>query len=772
MLINKLFSRKNLSSFNLLIILLLLIGSAAFPNSVLADSVMTVTTSVDEQNTNGSCSLREAIINANTNSTSGSADCAAGSGNDTIQFDGALGAATIILASTLPSITDVNNLTINGGGDITISGNDQYRILLVNSSITLDHLTLSNGRCGSCSGGGIYSSGGTVIITNSTLSDNDNSGIYIYQGLLHITNSTFSNNTSVYGGAISVFSFTDSEGTAVITNSTFLGNTSEPGGGGSSVYAYGNVTITNTVFMDNVSDRGAIYNNGMMTITDSIFLGNSAMAGGGGGIYNTNNEFLLTIKNSTFSENNAINGTGGGLSNMDGNVLITNSTFSGNTAAAGGGIFNADTATLTVANSTFSGNSVSGNGGGIYAFGILHLQNSILANSIGDEDCYNVSGNTIATNINNLIETNGVSEHMCGTPSITVDPNLGTLTGSPAYFPLSNSSPAIDAGDDAVCDASPVSNTSQNGVTRPQGDHCDIGAYEVDNIPAVTSSVRASTNPTSASNVDFTVTFSEPVIGVDPSDFSLATTGVSSAAVSGISGSGSVYTVAVNTGVGSGTLRLDVLDNDSITDLSLNPLSAGLTTGETYTISKTPIFTDVPYSYWANSYIERLYTASITGGCVLSPLQYCPDSTVTRAQMAIFLLKGIHGSSYTPPAVNGNTGFSDVAADYWAAAWIKQLAAEGITSGCGAGIYCPESTVTRAQMAIFLLKAKHGSSYSPSAATGVFTDVPVGYWADKWIERLAVEGVTSGCGNGNYCPEDSVTRAQMGVFLVKAFGLP
>ena len=84
MLINKLFSRKNLSSFNLLIILLLLIGSAAFPNSVLADSVMTVTTSVDEQNTNGSCSLREAIINANTNSTSGSADCAAGSGNDTI----------------------------------------------------------------------------------------------------------------------------------------------------------------------------------------------------------------------------------------------------------------------------------------------------------------------------------------------------------------------------------------------------------------------------------------------------------------------------------------------------------------------------------------------------------------------------------------------------------------------------------------------------------------------------------------------------------------
>ena len=107
--------------------------------------------------------------------------------------------------------------------------------------------------------------------------------------------------------------------------------------------------------------------------------------------------------------------------------------------------------------------------------------------------------------------------------------------------------------------------------------------------------------------------------------------------------------------------------------------------------------------------------------------------------MAVFLLKGMHGSSYTPPAVGASTGFTDVATDYWAAAWIKQLAAEGITGGCGAGNYCPDATVTRAQMAVFLLKAKHGSSYSPPAATGVFTDVPVGYWADKWIEQLPLK---------------------------------
>ena len=121
--------------------------------------------------------------------------------------------------------------------------------------------------------------------------------------------------------------------------------------------------------------------------------------------------------------------------------------------------------------------------------------------------------------------------------------------------------------------------------------------------------------------------------------------------------------------------------------------------------------------------------------------------------MAVFLLKGIHGSSFTPPAVGASTGFTDVPTSYWAAAWIKQLAAEGITGGCGAGNYCPDATVTRAQMAVFLLKAKHGSAYTPPAATGVFTDVPVGYWADKWIEQLASEGITGGCGTGIYCPD-------------------
>ncbi len=294
----------------------------------------------------------------------------------------------------------------------------------------------------------------------------------------------------------------------------------------------------------------------------------------------------------------------------------------------------------------------------------------------------------------------------------------------------------------------------------------------IDNAPIVLSSIRAGTSPIDVASVDFTVTFSEPVTGVDVSDFNLTTTGVSGAAVSGISGSGSVYTVTVSTGSGNGQIHLNVVNDGTIKNAALNQLAAGFFSGETYTVSKFPTFEDVPFSYWANSYIERLSSAGVTGGCSTVPLNYCPDNTVTRAQMAVFLLKGIHGSNFTPSAVGANTGFTDVATDYWAAAWIKQLAAEGITGGCGTGVYCPDNTVTRAQMAIFLLKAKHGSSYSPPNAIGIFTDVPVGYWADKWIEQLAAEGVTSGCGAGIYCPDADVTRAQMAVFLVKAFGLP
>ena len=189
--------------------------------------------------------------------------------------------------------------------------------------------------------------------------------------------------------------------------------------------------------------------------------------------------------------------------------------------------------------------------------------------------------------------------------------------------------------------------------------------------------------------------------------------------------------------------------------------------------SPVSTFADVPLSDGAWKSIEAIYSAGITGGCGVSPLMYCPSTPVTRAQMAVFLERGIHGSSFVPPAVS-STGFKDIAPDYWAAAWIKQLNADGITDGCGAGNYCPENSVTRAQMAVFLLRAKYGASYTPPSVgtTTGFSDVPANYWAAAWIKQLAAEGITSGCGASNYCPETPITRAQLAVFMTKTFNLP
>jgi hypothetical protein len=75
-------------------------------------------------------------------------------------------------------------------------------------------------------------------------------------------------------------------------------------------------------------------------------------------------------------------------------------------------------------------------------------------------------------------------------------------------------------------------------------------------------------------------------------------------------------------------------------------------------------------------------------------------------------------------------------------------------------------------MAVFLLKAEHGATFAPPACTGVFADVacPGGFAVD-YVEALAAEAVTAGCGGGNFCPDGPSTRAQMAVFLVRTFGL-
>ena len=191
-----------------------------------------------------------------------------------------------------------------------------------------------------------------------------------------------------------------------------------------------------------------------------------------------------------------------------------------------------------------------------------------------------------------------------------------------------------------------------------------------------------------------------------------------------------------------------------------------------------PVFADVPDGYPNKASIETLYHNGITGGCGTAPLRYCPENNTTRAETTVFLLKAEHGGGYTPPAVGSSTGFADVPTDYWTAAWIKQFAAEGITSGCGNGNFCPDEPVTREQLAVFMLKAKHGAAYVPPAATGsMFSDVAADYWAAAWIEQFANEiggaaMASLGCSPGLYCPQSPILRRDVAVFVVRAFNIP
>ena len=130
------------------------------------------------------------------------------------------------------------------------------------------------------------------------------------------------------------------------------------------------------------------------------------------------------------------------------------------------------------------------------------------------------------------------------------------------------------------------------------------------------------------------------------------------------------------------------------------------------------------------------------------------------------------GISYNGSAISTYRPFGDVPLDSFGAGSIEKLLDDGVTAGCGTDTFCPGQPVTRAEMAVFLLKAEHGSSYSPPACTGVFADVacPGGFAVD-WIEQLAAEGITAGCGNGDYCPKQDVKRSQMAVFLSKTMNL-
>ena len=142
--------------------------------------------------------------------------------------------------------------------------------------------------------------------------------------------------------------------------------------------------------------------------------------------------------------------------------------------------------------------------------------------------------------------------------------------------------------------------------------------------------------------------------------------------------------------------------------------------------------------------------------------------------MAGFIERAVHGA-LTPPPVYLDE-FDDVLAGSFNANYIQGLLEDGITAGCNVvpPLYCPDVPVTRAQAAVFVWRAQHGSEPPPPCTPpGTFADVPCpGGFAVDYIEGIYAEKITAGCGSSNYCPNASITNAQMAVFLVKAFQIP
>jgi hypothetical protein len=180
-------------------------------------------------------------------------------------------------------------------------------------------------------------------------------------------------------------------------------------------------------------------------------------------------------------------------------------------------------------------------------------------------------------------------------------------------------------------------------------------------------------------------------------------------------------------------------------------------------------FLDVPDSQQFNASVTTLVRNEITVG--VGGGNYGVLQNTLRQQMAVFLLKAKKGICYVPPPCNA-PAFPDVPCSSNFAPWINELVAEGITTGCGGGLYCPTNPVNRQQMAVFLLKTLEGSGYAPPDCTAAtFGDVPCSSNFAPWIYELVARNITAGCGGGNYCPLTNANRGQMSTFVVKTFDL-
>lgn len=454
-------------------------GIALAISQVLSHGAQAATITVNNLGDAGEgCTLREAI--ASVNAGANSSGCSSSNGepfgsNDTITF---ANPGTIVLGSEGELVVDksvvINASTVSG---VTIDASQNSRVMKTanQTSVTLTNLTLTGGNASD--GGAIYGGEGVEItMVDSTVTGNESSGfgggLYVYGhgSSVNIVNSEFSNNVAgTDGGAI----YLSQEGgnTLTLTNSRIVNNvaTNDEGGGIWSAGYDDVISLTDSVVMNNTAGTqgGGIYLlDGTLTLTNTTISGNSS-AESGGGVYGSSSS-NITALNSTISGNSTAEQGGGIFADSD-YLTLTNSTVSGNTAdQQGGGIFTGAITTLshsTVANNT---NGIGYTGAGVYSSGELTLTNSILADSIGGEDCANF-GSVIA-DAQSIVEDDFCGSFRSGDPGLLPLANNGGRTLTHA---LADDSIAINTGNNTTCAA-----RDQRGFTRNDR-ACDVGAFEV-----------------------------------------------------------------------------------------------------------------------------------------------------------------------------------------------------------------------------------------------------------------------------------------------------
>lgn len=197
--------------------------------------------------------------------------------------------------------------------------------------------------------------------------------------------------------------------------------------------------------------------------------------------------------------------------------------------------------------------------------------------------------------------------------------------------------------------------------------------------------------------------------------------------------------------------------------------------------ARVQTFADVPLTHPYYPYIEALYQAGYTAGCSTNPLMYCPDKNMTRAEAAVFVMRGFRGGAYQAPVPQASS-FGDVDTTSWSSKWAAALYGDGLTAGCSAPTaqnpnlprqYCPWQGHSRVEGAVFYMRVLRGASYTPPAATGLFSDLDKSWWGTKWAEAAYTAGIAPPCASApmQFCANAPLNRDVAAYMLVRAKNL-